>query len=232
MLRFLGQNRPRLSPARMSLAVSLYLLIALNETFWIKGLTVFAGHEAKLSLLAMALLLAHVAGLLLVSGKYVFKPALIFLILVAAAAAYVVDQFGVIVDHRIIRNTVAITPGEAMHLLTADFWNHMLVYALLPILAVMAVVVKREPLRAQMKRTGGNIAACLLVALAILYVNFPSYSSIFRERQDFMGVVNPAAPVASAIKYVRRAMQETETVTAPVERDAIPGTMLPALLLI
>lgn len=223
MLRLFGQNRPALTPAKLSLLVSLYLLVVLNSAFWARGAAVFSGHEGKLSLLAIALLLAHIAGLLLFSNKYVFKPVLIFLIIVAASAAYFVDEFGVIIDHDMIRNTITTTVNEARHLLTSDFLLHMVIYALLPILVVVAVLVKRDPFRKQMARTSANIAVCLLVGTAILYVNYPSYSSVFRERQDFMGVVNPAAPVAGAIKYIRRAMRETNVVAAPYGTDARPG---------
>jgi len=226
MLRFFRQNRPALSPARLSLLVSLYLLVTLNSTFWAKGASVFAGHEAKLTLLAGALLLAHIAGLLIFSGKYVFKPVLILVILIAAAAAYFVDEFGVVIDHQMIRNTISTTVNEAKHLLTPAFWLHMLVYAFLPVFVVLFVLVKRDPLRRQLARTTANILACLLVALAILYVNFPSYSSVFRERQDFMGAINPAAPVSGVIKYVRRAMRETNVVAAPFGADAEPGPVL------
>lgn len=228
MLRFLRQNRPTLSPARLSVVVSLYFLVVLNNVFWARGVSVFAGHEAKLSLLAAALLLAHIAGLLTVSGKYIFKPALAILIFVAASAAYFVDEFGVIVDHHMIRNALATTTNEAKHLLTPAFWWHMLLFAFLPIVAVLLVQVKREPWRKQLMRTASNITACVLVAVSILYVNFPSYSSVFRERQDFMGVVNPAAPVASAVRHVRRAMRETNVVAEPFGTDAKPGPVLSA----
>ena len=226
MLRFFRQNRPALTPARLSLIVSLYLLLVLNSTFWVRGASAFAGHEAKLILLAAALLLAHIAGLLLFSGKYLFKPVLVFVIFVAAASAYFVDGFGVIIDHHMVRNTIATDVDEARHLLTAAFWMHMLIYALLPIVVVLAVSVKHLPPRQHMARTGANVLACLLVGLAILYVNFPAYSSVFRERQDFMGVINPAAPISGVIRHARRAMRETNVVTKPFGTDAKPGPTL------
>lgn len=226
MLRFLRQNRPVVTPARLSIIVSLYLLVVLNNTFWVRGASVFAGHEVKLTLLAAALLLAHIAGLLLFSAKFLFKPVLVFAILVAAAAAYFVDGFGVIVSHQMIRNAVSTDMNEARHLLTSAFWVHMLLYALLPVFAVLAVSVKRDLPRKEIARTGGNIVTCLLVGLAIIYVNFPSYSSVFRDRQDFMGVVNPGAPIAGAVRYLRKAMRETNVVAKPFGTDARPGPVL------
>lgn len=213
MQRFPGRHRPALSTAKLSLLVSLYLLAVLNSAFWSKGVVVFAGHEAKLSLLAVVLLLF--------SNRFVFKPVLIFFIFVAAAAAYSVDELGVLMDSTMISNTVTATVTDAGHLLTGAFMKHMFVYAGLPSLVVMVIVVKRVPPRQQISRTAANMTACLLVATAILYVNYASYAPVFREKQDFMAVINPVAPMASSVRLLRRAMRETDVIAEAPGTDAV-----------
>ena len=127
MLRFAKLTRPALSPVLLSTLVTLYLFAGLNNTFWSRGVAVFDGHFDKLALLAVTLLLAHIAGLLIFSNKYVFKPVLISFIFVAAISAYFVDGFGVVIDHQMIRNTITTTVNEASDLLTSAFWLHLLV---------------------------------------------------------------------------------------------------------
>lgn len=221
MQRFPGRHRPALSTAKLSLLVSLYLLAVLNCAFWSRGVVVFAGHEVKLSLLAVVLLLAHTMGLLLFSNRFVFKPVLIFFIFVAAAAAYSVDELGVLMDSTMISNTVTATVADAGRFLTGAFMKHMFVYAGLPSLVVMVIVVKRVPPRQQINRTAANMTACLLVATAILYVNYASYAPVFREKQDFMAVINPVAPMASSVRLLRRAMRETDVIAEAPGTDAV-----------
>nr|WP_306263496.1 phosphoethanolamine--lipid A transferase [Pararhizobium sp. IMCC3301] len=221
-------TRPALSPVLLSALVTLYLFAGLNNTFWSRGVAVFDGHSGKLVLLAVTLLLAHIAGLLVFSNKYVFKPVLIFFILVAAISAYFVDGFGVVIDHEMIRNTVTTTVNEASDLMTPAFWLHLLVFAVLPIAFVAFVTVKRGPVLKQVLFNAAFVAITLVVGGTIMLSNFSAYSSIFRERQDFMAVINPAAPVAGAVKYVRRAMRETNIVAQPLGTDARQGTVLKA----
>ena len=228
MLRFAKLTRPALSPVLLSTLVTLYLFAGLNNTFWSRGVAVFDGHFDKLALLAVTLLLAHIAGLLIFSNKYVFKPVLISFIFVAAISAYFVDGFGVVIDHQMIRNTITTTVNEASDLLTSAFWLHLLVFAVLPIAFVAFVTVKRGPVLKQVLFNGAFVAITLLVGGAIMLSNFSAYSSIFRERQDFMAVINPAAPVAGAVKYVRRAMRETNIVAQPLGTDARQGPVLRA----
>lgn len=228
MLRFAKLNRLALSPVLLSALVTLYLFAGLNNTFWSRGIAVFDGHPGKLALLAVVLLLAHIAVLLVFSNKYVFKPVLMFFILVAAISAYFVDGFGVVIDHQMIRNTITTTVNEASDLMTAAFWLHLLVFALLPIAFVALVTVKRGPALKQLLFNGAFVAITLVAGGAIILANFSAYSSIFRERQDFMAVINPAAPVAGAVKYVRRAMRETNIVAQPLGTDARQGPVLQA----
>jgi lipid A ethanolaminephosphotransferase len=211
MQDFPGRHSVALSTAKLSLLVSLYLLAVLNGAFWSKGDVVFAGHEAGLSLLAVVLLLLHTAALLLFSNRSVFKPVLTIMIFMAALAAYPVAEF---------EDSVAMIVLQPGILVTGGFLKHMIIYAVLPSFLLMAIVVERLPARQQFGRTVSNITACLLVATAILYVNYPSYASVFREQRDFTAMLNPVAPVANSIRYLRRFMGGSNVVAVPVRVDA------------
>ncbi len=170
----------------------------------------------------VSLLLMHAAALLLFSVRFVFKPILSMVILIAAGAAYFVDNLGITIDVQTIGSATSPSTHFLQPLLTGSFLSHMAVFGVLPVIFILLVSVIRQPWQQQLAQTSSNIAVCLLVTLAIIYVNASSYTSILKQNRDLFDVANPAAPVASTVKYIHNTVRNAHFVSASSMSDGKP----------
>ncbi|KQT47350.1 sulfatase [Aureimonas sp. Leaf454] len=220
--------RPRVGSVTLAVLVSAYMLAFTNSTFLDKGLRTFAGHEASFAALIGAVFLLSVAALTALSVKYLIKPAFILLVLIAGSASYFTDAFGTIIDREMIQSALVTTSGEARNLLTPNLFLHLALYALLPSLLIGWVRVVHRPFASKFLRNMAVILPCLCGALAIVALNYATFSSIFRERRDLMATLNPGAPIAGAVKYVQTVTKDRDIVAAPLGTDARQGTRFAA----
>lgn len=212
--------RPRLGSIPLVLAVSVYLLALTNDTFWRKAQAYFVGHEGQLAALGLCLLLLCVAALTTFSAKFLVKPFLILAILIAAMASYFVDTFGLVIDRDMIQNVALTTTTEAAHLLSPGLVVHLLAFGVLPSLLVALVRVVHRPFWQKVKVNSLVIFPCLGVTAAIVFANYPSFSSTFRSHRDLLASFNPGAPIVAAVKYAVREVEERDIVAAPLGTDA------------
>ncbi|MEK1928775.1 MAG: phosphoethanolamine transferase domain-containing protein, partial [Pararhizobium sp.] len=90
----------------LSLFVAVYILIALNGTFWNDAFHVFGGLDGAFYMFAAAVSFLVFAAVIIFSAKYLIKPFLVFLIIAGAISSYYTDFFGVVIDKEMIRNAV------------------------------------------------------------------------------------------------------------------------------
>jgi lipid A ethanolaminephosphotransferase len=216
-------SRPRIGSVTLAIVTSAYLLLLTNATFWRKGLTYFAGHEAQLAALGLAIFLLSIAALTTISVKYLIKPAFILLVLIAAAASYFNDAFGIVIDRDMIRNAAVTTGSEARQLLTPDLAVHLLLFGLLPAAAIASVRIVHRPFGQKFVRNCAVIFPCLIAVVAIVGWNYAAFSSTFRDRQDLMASLNPGAPIVGAVKYAGSLVEERDVVVQPYGVDARQG---------
>ncbi len=213
--------RPHISSVTATLAVAAYILAATNLTFWTKGATYFAGHGYAFAAFAAGLFALHVAVITMVSVKFVLKPLLIALVVVAALAAYFTDAFGVIINHDMIKNAAVTTTSEAKHLITPRFIGHFLLFGVLPAGLLLWARIEHKPLRVKAVEHSRIIAIALAVAGAVTYANFLTYAQVLRQHRDFIATLNPVAPLSAAVKYVRRTSFSDPVVVAAIGTDAV-----------
>lgn len=220
-------KRPLVSDIPLAIAVTAWLLATANATFWAKGATYFADHTRTLVALGVALAALHIVVFLSVSIKYIIKPIYIFAILVAASASWYSDSLGVVIDRNMIANVMTTTTNEAKHLITGRFVVHMLVFGILPSLAIAWVRIDHKPFGRKVMEHLVLIVPCLLLTGGLVFLNFPGFASNFREHHDLMGSLNPIAPVVATVKFGKVEMADRNIVAKPLGTDAKysePGT--------
>ncbi len=213
-------HRPALGSITLSALVAAWLLFGPNLSFWSRGLEYFGRYPLTLAAFAAGLYLLFFAALTTLSVKYLIKPLFIALILIAAAASFYMDTFGILVDRQMIQNVMLTTPAEARHLITPDYVLHMILFGLLPAGLVALVRVRHRDFGAKVLRNAGMVLPALALALGIVALNYQSFAGTFRAHRDLMGSLNPAAPIASAVHYAARRLQERDIVAAPLGLDA------------
>lgn len=210
----------------MSLFVAVYILVALNLTFWNDAFHVFGGLHGAFYMFAAAIMLLVFAGMIVFSAKYLIKPFLVFLIIAGAIASYYTDFFGVVIDKEMIRNAVVTTPEEASHLITATFIMHVILYGVLPSALVLATRVKHRPLLSKAFVNLAAVVVCLSLCAGLAFANYSGLSSNIREHRDMMAKLTPFAPITSAIALVVSAYREIGLVRAPLGTDAQIGPVI------
>ncbi len=213
-------KRPIVSDIPVAIAVSAWLLATANATFWARGATYFAGHPATLLALGSGLFALHVAGFLAISVRYLIKPVYIFAILAAAASSWYADSLGVIIDRDMIGNAATTTVNEAKHLVTARFVLHMIIFGILPSLALAWVRIDHRTFGRKVAQHLLVIAPCLLLAGGVTMLKYRDFASTFREHRDLMASLNPAAPIVAAVKYGKTFIVDENVVVAPLGLDA------------
>lgn len=200
---------------------AIFLLAFTNTTFWQKIFAYFHDHPAKIVVVAVALLLLHIAVLTLFSTKYIIKPILIFSVLVAAAGSYFGDTFGTIIDRNVVEATLTTTQAESGHMLTPHMIMHMVLYGIIPSLLIIWVRLIHRPFLRNIMINTAIITGCLAGFVVLIGADYGTFSSMYREhRSDIMERLMPGTPLKSTIQYVAHELTERNIVREPLGLDA------------
>ncbi len=221
--------RPRIGSISLSVVVALYLLFVTNHTYWSKAWEYMGDQSLAVVVLGFGMAGLFSAACIAVSVKYLTKPIFIFLILASAAAAWFMDQFGIIVDTEMIRNAAETNTAEAGHLITPGFALHMLIFGIVPALIVAIVRIEHRTFGRKVLHNLMAIAVCLLLAGVAAYQYSYMYASLIRIHRDWFETLNPVTPIASAVKFVIGKGSEANVVVKPIGTDAkVVGAAIPA----
>jgi lipid A ethanolaminephosphotransferase len=226
-------SMPKLRPLAIrpevaALAVAAYIVAIFNVAFWtgLVGAIYPVGLHDGLLLGAVAIILWLATGLFLglFAAPYIFKPVAIIVLLLSAGAAYAMAEFGVVFDMGMIANILQTDPAEAGDLMTGKYLRHMLVWAGLPILAVLAI--KLTPRRAwdevRFKAVSGVAIAAIMLALAFPFAG--DLMSVFRSQKSLQHQLIPFSVLAGLKSYVATRLAASRTGTlATFGADAMPG---------
>ena len=217
---YMRSLRPRIGSIPLCILTSCYILLFCNNTFWRKATDYLGSGSGSLWALYLAMLALFVAVITPFSTKYLVKPVLIFLILVAAVASHFTDTFGALFDSDMIRNAMETTPAEAQHLITSQFIVHVAIFGIMPSLVIGWAKVDHRPF---MRKVFWNLTA-ILASLAIFGICGVTYSREYtaavRQRRDIAKSVNPVAPIVSTARYFMSAGKEAALVVQTVGADA------------
>ena len=216
----------RISAPFLTLAVALLLACAGNLTFW-STLTRAAGGLTLHSLpqLAGAFLIVVLffnACLTLASFRFVAKPVLIALVIVAASASHFIAHYGVVIDKAMIQNVFETDSHEAFELFSWQMVVSVSLLGLLPSVLIARVEVGfPQGLRGLFTRAG-IAGGSLLVAALLLMLFFKSLAPAVREHRELRFLLTPTNTIQALHGYLRSKWSMPQVVT-PFGRDAIKG---------
>ncbi|MGB7286186.1 MAG: phosphoethanolamine--lipid A transferase [Salaquimonas sp.] len=216
----------RISLSRFTLVVliSLYILGLCNFTFWKKAWDYSDQNTLFLIGAAAALFFALNAIIGSFAYKYMIKPVSILLILIAGTSAYFSDTFGTIIDKEMIDNTLSTNTGEAGELLTSGLILHLLVFVLLPILAIFWVRIDFAAFKKTYFQNVAFVTGCIIAAAALVLPNYVNYVSIVRNHRDLAKSLTPSQPISAMIKYTRTQVASADMPLTKIGNDAILDT--------
>lgn len=225
-MSFVIFKRPSIGSIPLCFLVTFYLLATLNLSFFNDAFNVFGGFHAGFFGFGLAIMFLVAAGLVVLSAKYLIKPALVFAILSGAVASYFTDTFGVIIDKEMLRNAAVTTPQEAGHLTTPPFLLHVLFFGVLPSVLVLLVRVRHRPFFKMLVANTVVVTVLLFGCLGLVLANYAGISSNIRQHRDMMAKLTPFSPITSAISLGVSAFRDAGVVRAPIGLDARLGPVI------
>lgn len=203
----------------LTLLVAIFIIAFDNRAFWHELASVsqvgstgglgFAVATAVFLVCALALLMSVFAF------RWLYKPFLIGLLLIAAVVGYFMQTYGVVIDDTMILNTVDTDTDEARGLFNFALVWHILLLGVLPAALVAWVRIERAIWwRQALVRMGFALAmiACAVTALASHYKDF---SLTLREHRELRMYINPTYAIYSAFAV---AHGRAEAADAPLVR--------------
>ena len=207
----------------VTLFASLYLLFAFNSVLWEHLSSVVEPGLSGLFLrLAFAVLIVCAFNLVLtfVTFKGLLKPVLVVLFMVGAGAAYFMNQYGVLIDVGMVRNTAETNTTEVFDLLSLKLGFYMVLLGALPSLLLYYTPITYRVWYREL--FGKFITSVICVALLgmVALLNYQGLASLFRNHHEIRLMLVPSNVVGASIRYVGEQIGTAAQPFAKVGEDA------------
>jgi lipid A ethanolaminephosphotransferase len=193
-------------PATAAFVLSLYFTIALNLAFWRRLYRVVSPVTTYDYAFVAAIAACLVLGLALFFGTLtapgLFKPVVIVLLLGSAAATYFMIEYGIVIDHGMLINTIQTDPQEAADLLGFKFFIFLALFGVAPAYLVLKTQLTFGSVWQELRfRTVSGAAIAAMLAL-LIYVFAMNITSVFREHAILRHELVPFNYLSAIAKHV------------------------------
>lgn len=216
-----------LSSTKFTLVLALFLTVFYNASFFgavknLYGSTGFLGVVFTLNLAVLVCLLSYIV-LSLIVVPYVAKPAIILVLCSAAAVAYFMKAYGIVIHRNMILNTLETDVHEVRSLINTTFLTYLLLLGVLPSLLVTRLKITFagfwQELWIKFKTIGIVFGICLL----LIFAQSSAYASFFRNHKDIRQMVNPLNFIYAGLSFL--SAKSSPDVIKPIGEDAHLGTL-------
>ena len=211
-------------PERLTLLVSLGLVLFYNLPFWREMLRIVGPLDAQgIKLLLESFLLVtafYNLVLSLFNWPYIGKPLIALLLLTTSFITYFMNQYGVMIDVHMVQNAVQTDHKEVRDLLTMKMALFVVLLGLLPSWWLFTRNIQwRSPLR-----EGGVRLLTLLVSAAVLvgiaFAAYQDFASLFRNNRQLRHYLTPFNYIQATNGYIQDHYNSGPIVVSPLGEDA------------
>lgn len=215
---------PPVRPVWLTLAVSILLGTVYNMPLWHRLLGLLPqgrGLQNGLFVVAFSVFLSAAFNLILslVTVRGIQKPVLALLLLGAAAAAYFIQGYNVLLDAGMMQNLFETDPREAGEYLNLNFIGFMLLFGVLPAVTVLRLRLQRDHFAREARRRLLVIAVSLLAGGGALMGYYQDFASLFRNHREVRYLITPSNFLSGSYKYLR-GNASANRIVAPLGTDA------------
>lgn len=207
--------------------LALYLTLACNGPLWWELIRIGQGRSADYppSLLLMGWLVAcgNVALLSLTAWSRWMKPLWMAVVLIAAVSQHYMATYGVVMDPSMLANATQTDLSEVRDLLGWRLLFNLLLVGALPAIVIWHARLRSQPFIAQLWRNALLLlAAAALAAGGALAMN-RDLAPLMRNHTKLRYMINPLAPMYSAVKNTTRSLFHHKRQLIPVSGGTVLG---------
>lgn len=194
----------KLTQTRLVFACSLFLCAFYNYSFFKKTLLIYPFKTHVFFILSLTVFLTAAINLFLnlIRLKIIFRPMLGMIFIFSSLAAYVMDQFGIVIDEHMLINIFQTNLHEAMDLINPAFFYYFLGLGILPAFLLSKMKIGMHDKRKEISARFVSIGLSLFfIVLAILPMG-KSYATFFREQKSIRYYTNPMYYMFSSGRYI------------------------------
>lgn len=222
--------RLKLKAWQASLAVSVFLILFANRSFWLeigKVVPPTGGNVFFLTAILLFLIFLLYVVFFLLSVNYVFKPVVIMILLTASMAAYFMDTYGVMIEREMVRNTLQTNVAEARDLLSFRMLSYLILLGVFPSLLVWRFNIQYHSWRREIAGRVGLIVFSLASMAALLFAFYGDFILLGKNHKYVRHMINPVNVIYGVSSYTSRALNQGDKSIKPVGLDAklmtVPG---------
>ncbi len=210
------------------LLTAAWLIVADNGPFWRLISSVSASWDEPnpwflASIFIVCLMLVNLTLTLLTYGRTT-RYVLFLLLCVSAAAAYFMNEYGIVLNQGMIENIFETDRVEAMELLDTGLVIHTFVFGVLPALLIWRLVPARRSVRAILTEKGAVLGLSLLVAAVVTVPYIKDYASLVRNNRQVRYLLTPTNYLQSMYTYAVD-LNAVPAVTTSIGQDAHKGPL-------
>jgi len=179
----------------------------------------FAGALALITAAGVAALLS------LLAWRWTLKPVITLFLVVAAADAYFMLTYHVVIDSTMIVNVLQTDSREAFSLFNIRMIGVVAVLAVLPAWVLWRTKVEFARWPLQGLRNLGFLLAALGLAVALIFASFQPLASVMRNHTQLRYLINPLNTVYALAHAASKPLRRDESRLEPVGLDARLGTL-------
>jgi hypothetical protein len=214
------------SAAWVSLLLAGYVALLGNFSFW-RSLRLASGtdgvEDIPFVLVVASCLLAWFWLVFCVLGwRRMAKPVWIGLLVVCAAAAYFMDNYGIVIDRVAIQSVVESDRREASEWLSWRMFPYV-AGALIPIVALLRLRLARTTWQREVATKLAVVAVGSAVIAAGVFSNFSHLASLARNHRELQHLINPSATLQASYGYLRRLVAPHSGAVVAIDIDAHRG---------
>ena len=199
------------TPATLIIGVSLFIVLFNNGSFFRHVLEVYPFNSTYAPFVisqGIVFFLFMVLFFSLLSWRYITKPLLITILIIAALENYFMQTYNIIIDKTMIENTVQTDVGEAFDLMSWKLFAYLIVLGLLPSYFIFKTPIVYGGLKKELFSKLKLIVGSIVLMFAIMLPFSKHYTSFFREHKVLRQYSNPAHGLFSLGAYVKDQLRD------------------------
>jgi lipid A ethanolaminephosphotransferase len=216
--------KTKFRPEAITFVTALYFVAVLNAPFWQLLYRFVDPNRAEdwflLAVTALALVVLFNLALMLIAVRPLFRLVLAVLLPVTAAASYFMHEYGIIIDHHMVRNVIVTNSSEAGDLMTTTLLLYVVALGIVPAVVLWNLPWVERPLKNDIKLRVKIAAASMVMAAAAVFPVWGDVISTFRAHRELRLTLTPSNYIGSIAKYARLRSPQVPADVAKVGGDA------------